>query len=259
MSKCYILSEFRLHKVTAGVDGDLLATDINVAPIQLPGSTFIKNMIITINGREVFNANQLYSYKSYLDTELSYPKHVKESFLSCAGYAADGWDQDAIDDNGFKARNKMFLANKNVQFITNIDADLFAQDLYLINNCELDIEISPQPDEFMLIQPATNNNTYRLELVNIKLYVKMIELMDGLSLDLARRLEIKPARYSMRKSMLKSLFISEGRFEYNANIFTDEVPLRIIIGLLDTDFNFKNFNVRNISIVANGRNYPQTV
>ena len=105
--------------------------------------------------------------------------------------------------------------------------------------------------------------------MNIKLYVKTVELMDGLSLDLARRLDTKPARYSMRKSMLKSLFISEGRYQFNANIFTDEVPRRVIIGFIENEafhghknkspFNFKNFDVRDIAIVANGRDYPQTV
>jgi hypothetical protein len=236
----------------------------------MPESTFIKNMIISVNGREVFNSNQLYSYKSYLDTELSYPKDVKDSFMSLVGYFSDGGDQNSITGGGFKNRNKLFQNSKIVQFITNIDADLFAQDLYLINNCEVDIEISPQSDEFMLIQdPAIATTKFRFELVNIKLYVKMIDLMDGLSLDLARRLDTKPARYSMRKSMLKSLFISEGRYEFNSNIFTDEVPRRIIIGFLENEafhghkskspFNFENFNVRDIAIVANGRNYPQTV
>jgi hypothetical protein len=271
LSKCYIISEWRLWKVDATGDDIQLndTTDEHLSLCQMPGSTFIKNLIITINGREVFNANQLYAYKAYLDIEFSYPKTVKDSFLSCVGYASDGGDQDSTTGGGFKARNKIFNRSKVVQFITNIDADLFAQDLYLINNCEVDIEISPHGNDFMLIQPSTNTNNYRLELFNIKLYVKTIELMDGLSLDLARRLDAKPARYSMRKSMLKSLFISEGRYEFNSNIFTDEVPRRIMIGFLETNafhgnknkspFNFKNFNVRDIAIVANGRDYPQTV
>ena len=157
LSKCYILTEFRLWKVdNLGADeATEAAADVGISTCQMPGATFIKNMIITINGREVFNANQLYSYKVYLDTELSYPKDVKDSFLGCVGYASDGYDQDSKDGNGFKARNKFFTGSKIVQFITNVNADLFAQDLYLINNCEVDIEISPQPDEFMLIQPST--------------------------------------------------------------------------------------------------------
>jgi hypothetical protein len=204
----------------------------------------------------VFNSNQLYSYKVYLDTELSYPKDIKNTFLGLVGYATDGSDQDAVSNVGFKNRQKYFSKNNAAQFITNIDSDLFCQDLYLINNCEIDIEVTPQNDDFMLLKDAANADKYRLELVNIKLYVKMIELMDGLSLDLAKRLDFNPARYSMRKTMLKSLFISEGRYEFNSNIFTDEVHRRVILGLLENEafhghlnkspFNFKNFDVQDI-------------
>jgi len=158
--------------------------------------------------------------------------------------------------------------------MTKIDADIFNQDLYLINNCEVDIEITPQNDEFMLIQSSAPpvagqvEKKYSLEIINCKLYVKTIDLMDGLSLDFARKLDIQPARYSLRKSMLKSLFITEGRTEFQNNIFTDEVPRRVIVGLLansayighknKSPFNFDNFNVRDITIIANGRQYPQT-
>src|SRR4030088_1667991 len=72
----------------------------------------------------------------------------------------------------------------------------------------------------------------------------------------------------MRKSMLKSYFITDGRYEYNNNIFTDEVPRRVIIGFVDHDayngnvkkspFDFKNFNIREISINCSGRTYPQS-
>ena len=53
-----------------------------------------------------------------------------------------------------------------------------------------------------------------------------------------------------------------------SNIFTDEVPRRLIIGLLDHEayighknkspFNFKPYDVRDIKIVANGREYTAT-
>lgn len=62
---------------------------------------------------------------------------------------------------------------------------------------------------------------------------------------MARKLETQPARYGLRKTMLKTLAITEGknfisdiifqcfdigRTEFNANLFTNEVPRRIIIG-----------------------------
>ena len=268
LSKCYIFTELKIVRVNLdGTNSNLDATDV-VAPIQLPGATFIKNLVVTINGREVFNANQLFSYKVYLDAELSYPTGVKDSFLSVCGYARDSDDQNSINGEGYITRKNLFASSKEVQLMTKIDADLFNQDLYLINNCEVDIEISPQTSDFMLIQKEGDaNRNYKFEIINCKLYVKTIDLMDGLSLDFARKLDTQPARYSLRKSMLKSLFITEGRTEFQNNIFTDEVPRRIIVGLLansayignknKSPFNFEHFNVRDVTIIANGRQYPQ--
>ncbi|KAL3101610.1 hypothetical protein niasHT_021927 [Heterodera trifolii] len=99
------------------------------------------------------------------------------------------------------------------------------------------------------------------------MYVKKVSLMDGLALDIARKLEIKPARYAVRKTMMKSMFISQGRYEFTANLFMDQIPRRITMGLVSnadysgtitrSPFNFQPFNVREIAIIANGRSYPQ--
>jgi hypothetical protein len=170
-----------------------------------------------------------------------------------------------------------------------IDADLFNQDLYLINNVEIDIEITPNDSEFMVIIPEqniipavpanaadgivaqaerreANTNQYVLEIVSCRLFVKTIDLMDGLSLDVARKLDTQPARYGIRKTMLKHWMINQGTSEYTNALFTDEVPRRIIVGLMDnaaykgsrfkSPFNFNHLNVREISITANGRCYP---
>ena len=66
---------------------------------------------------------------------------------------------------------------------------------------------------------------------------------------------------------MKSMFINEGRYEFNANLFMDQIPRRVTLGLVanadyvgnlaTSPFKFKPFNVREISIVANGRTYPQ--
>lgn len=144
---------------------------------------------------------------------------------------------------------------------------MFNQDLYLINNIELSVEIIPNDDEFMIIAPTTGHtNSYKLEIISCKLYVKTVELMNGLSLDIARKLDLSPARYALRKSMIKTLFITEGRTELNANIFTDQIPRRIALGMVkngscvrnksNSPFYFEPFDVGEVTVTANGHNYP---
>jgi hypothetical protein len=111
------------------------------------------------------------------------------------------------------------------------------------------------------------NKKFTLEIVNITLLVKTLDLMDGLSLEIAKKLDSEPARYPIRKTFIKQLFISEGRTDFTASIFSEEVPRRIILGFVrnsnfvggkyTTPFYFEHFNIRDIELIANGRIYPQ--
>jgi hypothetical protein len=93
-----------------------------------------------------------------------------------------------------------------------------------------------------------------------------LSLTDGLALDITRKLDLNPARYAVRKSMMKSFFINVGHQEYNTNLYMDQIPRRVVIGfvangdyigdLARSPFNFQPFNIREISIIANGRVYP---
>ncbi|KAL3082145.1 hypothetical protein niasHT_037035 [Heterodera trifolii] len=250
LSKCYLLTEFRIRKENAnGQLMDLTIDDENIAPIQMIGQTFIRNIKMSINGREVFNANALMAYKTYFSHELSYSTTAKDSHLNAAGYYRDT-GETLETGPGFIQRRDLFAESKTAQFIAKIDTDLFNQPLYLINFCELDVEILPNDNDFVLIAPT--GGRYRFEVMGLKMYVKKVSLMDGLALDIARKLEIKPARYAVRKTMMKSMFISQGRYEFTANLFMDQIPRRITMGLVSnadysgtitrSPFNFQPFN-----------------
>nr|CAD2139278.1 unnamed protein product [Meloidogyne enterolobii] len=206
-------------------------------------------MKIGINGREIYNSNSMYAYKTYLSYELSYSQGAKSSHLNAAGYYF-GSDINLESGVGYEARKRLFSNSSTAQFIAKLDADIFNQPLYLINQCEIDIEILPNEAKFVLVALQFS-----------------MDLMDGLALDIARKLDTKPARYAIRKTMMKPLFISMGRYEFNANLFMDQIPRRITLGLVSNSdyvgnlgrspFNFQHFNVREITIIANGRSYPQ--
>jgi hypothetical protein len=262
-----LLTEWRIRKKgPAGTPVDIV--DENVAAIQMFGSTFIKNLRVSIGGREVYNSNSLQAYKSYLTHELSYSSAAKKSHLNAAGYHF--CDKGALleDDEGFKARKALFHKSRVAQFMAKLDADIFHQTNYLINHCEMDIEITPNDGPFVLMAPAWDKTTeYQLDLLAMKMYVKKVSLTDGLALDIARKLESKPARYALRRTMMKSLFIPDGHYQFNANLFLDQIPRRVVLGLVSNSdfigditrspFNFQPFDVREICITANGQSYPQ--
>ncbi|KAL3117658.1 hypothetical protein niasHT_004323 [Heterodera trifolii] len=262
LSKVFVCNEFKLKKVAD--DGVVVDVPANAAVglIQMPGATFIRNLKVHINQREVYDSNQLYSYKVFMDTELSYPVAAKEAYFGVAGYFRDS-DPTKVNDK----RKKAVEESKSFQTISKLSADIFNQDLYMISNVEIDIELALQSDDFMIHQEAANRDKYTLEVVDCRLIVKTVDLMDGLSLDIAKKLDLEPARYGIRKTLMKSLFITGGRYDFSANLFTEEVPRRVIIGLVPNQnyighnqknpFYFNHHNVRDIELTASGRTYPQ--
>jgi hypothetical protein len=272
VSKIYVITECQIRKIgNDGLETDLPADEI-VAPIQMPGSTWIRNMKVLINQREVYDSNQMYSYKTMFDTEYSFPNSAKDGFLSVTGYQRDVKDPDSITDAGYVARKNMFARSRKVQLISKLSADIFNQDLFLISNVEVDIELTPQQSDFMIIKgpkatEAEVEKKYVFKITDVRLMIKTVDLMDGLSLDVAKRLDLEPARYGIRKTELVSHYITVGRREFQTNLFMNEVPRRVIIGLVagnrytgdsfQSPFKFTHFNVRDIELRANGRIYPQ--
>lgn len=179
LSKIYVITEMCIKEIdTDGSKIDIADNEI-VSTIQMPGATFIKELRVLINQKEIYNSNQLYSYKTYIDTELSFPLSVKNSYLSAAGYFLDDLKQSSISGSGFIARKNLFAKSRIAQFIHKLSADIFNSDLFMITNTELDIEITPQTTDFMIIQkkqepPKTGEiqapiKNFSFEIINIKL------------------------------------------------------------------------------------------
>lgn len=269
LAKCYVFTELKIRKENNdGILINLDATD-NVACCQMIGHTIWKNCRISINGTQVFEGNSLMAYKSIFDYELTYPQGVKNSYLSAAGYYDDG--DIALKGVGFESRKILFAPSadgtqNSAQFIAKLDVDICNQPRYMVNQCEVDIELLPNDSNFLIVAPNNINTKYHLEVLACKLFVKKIELMDSLAFDISKKLEVKPARYPMRKTSLKSLFISENRTEFNANLWADQVPRRVVIGMVKNadfvgsqrtnPFNFQHFDLRDISITAGGITFP---
>lgn len=238
-----------------------------ISTIQGLGSTFMRNLKVSIGGKEVFNANNLYAYKTYFDTLLNYSLEAKRTHLAACGWYEDITERDQEDaaGEGFISRKKMITTGKLVQFVTKLDVDLFNQERYFINNTPIDIEIIPNSNEFMFIAPTLNGATManaKFDIQHLRLRVTFPEVSDGLSLTMAETLLMKPAVYPQRKTILKTVYLEVGRTEVNVNVFTEIIPRRVVMAMVGTaayngdfstsPFNFKGFDLRNHYIEWNG-------
>ncbi|KAL3068669.1 hypothetical protein niasHS_016533 [Heterodera schachtii] len=198
--------------------------------------------------------------------ELSFPINAKKNFLGSTGYYHTV-NQDDSTDEGFKERCKIFKGGKNAQFLSRLDFDLGNQELYLLNNLDLLFTIYKAKDVFLLQTLKANDVTkYRLTVHDVKIYAKMVEVQPSLNMSLYKTLEKQPATYAVRKTEIKSSFISVGRYEFEYNVFSATIPRRVTIALVGNSafhgdyklspFMFEPFDLREISIHAGGVVYP---
>ncbi|KAL3079542.1 hypothetical protein niasHT_036054 [Heterodera trifolii] len=212
------------------------------------GQTFVQQLKVTVGNTEVYDSGNLYPFKAYITNELSFPVNAKKNFLGSTGYYHTERHNDETDD-GFKERCKVF------------------KELYLLNNLDLLFTIYKAKDAFLLQTLKANDDTkYRLTVHDVKIYAKMIEVQPSLNMNLYKTLEKQPATYAVRKTEIKSSYISSGRYEFEYNVFSSTIPRRVTIALVSnsafngdyklTPFKFDPFDLREISVHAGGMVYP---
>jgi len=267
LSRVYLHLELALQKKDK--DGNWVAienSDKLVSPIQGIGQTFVQQLKVTVGNTEVYDSGTLYPYKAYLTNELSFPTSAKSNFLASIGYHPTNKHDDATDP-GFLARCAQFAEGKKVQLLSRLDFDMGNQELYLLNNLDLHFTIYRAKDSFVLQTLTTSDkNTYRLFVEDVKLFAKMVEVQPSLNMSIYKTLEKQPATYALRKTEIKSTFLTAGRTEIEYNAFSATIPRRLTIALVENDafngtlaktpFNFQPFDIRDISVHAGGMFYP---
>uniref|UniRef100_A0A915EIF2 Uncharacterized protein n=1 Tax=Ditylenchus dipsaci TaxID=166011 RepID=A0A915EIF2_9BILA len=181
-------------------------------------------------------------------------------------------------DSGFRNRCSIFQGGKKAEFLSRLDFDLGNQELFLLNNLDLLFTIYKAKDHFMLQNLRTPKTSadgeekifvptkFRVLVHNIKLYAKILEVQPSLNLAIYAQLEKQPAKYSLRKTEIKSTFLTAGRTEIDHCAFNSIVPRRLTIALVKNDafngelrkspFKFESFGLRDLSVSAEGMVYP---
>uniref|UniRef100_A0A914QPY6 Uncharacterized protein n=1 Tax=Panagrolaimus davidi TaxID=227884 RepID=A0A914QPY6_9BILA len=199
-----------------------------------------------------------------MDIDLSTTQAVKDSYYTLAGYYKDTDVPNVHTGTGFINRRSPFVTHHTCEYISKLFVDIFNSEHYLINNLDIDIEVTPNESVFNFI--TKDANVYRFQLISCKLYIKSLYLMDGLNLELAAKLELEPARYSLQRSEMSSLQIAQGLQQFTANLFHEQVPRSIILAFVryqsfignatSSPFTFEHFDIKDINIQVNGKRYP---
>ena len=271
LAKNYLFIELRIVKET-GNNLIHAAGDANidplVGPINIIGKTFLRQVKLSLNGMEVFDSGDKYAYRAFLETELNYGYDARFSHLQSGLYNQDT-PYNHIDDDqntGLVARATGFRGSNWVHVMAPIHTDLFAQNKYLLNNIDFRLTLYRNTDTFCLMSENATQ-LYKIQVNNMKWYVKGVDVSKSVSLALERSLMQYTAKYPVRRVELRTIHVNQGSRATPSNaIFNGQVPRRLVIGCVDADayhgvyakspFNFGNNGIDEVTITAAGQTYP---
>jgi hypothetical protein len=246
-----------------------------VAPINLLGKTFLKQVTVLVNGKQGFDSGDLYGYRTYLETELNYGSDAKGTILEAAGYAKDTPSEsiNTINNTGWAKREQLYK-NGQVELMAPLHCDLFISDRLMVSNTELTVEIHRNSDKFLLMALTQGTGTdpaptYKLQIDDMKWYIRKLQVMDSIHLSLESVLNRTPAKYPLRRISMTNHFVAAGRQSVPATpIFNGQLPRRLVIGFVKENaffgdfglspFEFGNNHVRSIQIEAGGQLFPRS-
>ena len=256
-------------------NGTNVGANVDVGPTNLTLHSLFSKVEMELSGKPITDSNNLYPYRAFLETLLSYDEDIAKTRL-----VAENWIKDTVshyDDFsvagggtnlGFKARATRFATSNVVTMIGRPHIDLFHQDKDLPPGCDMKLRLIPSTDAFAIEKDHGTAEAFQIKITSARLLVRTKELSPTIQLAHERMLQTHNIRLPFTKVAMKTLNIPVGvtSIEFD-NLYTGQIPDRILVGLLGDDrmngdyehnpFGFAHFNLSHIVLKVNGEQYPR--
>lgn len=254
-------------------NNDAIDNNDHVGPTNLFLHSLFSEVDITLNDTLVTSSNNTYSYRSYLETLLSYGDAAKTSQLTSALYYKDvaghmenaNPNDDAAQNTGFKKRSVLTNEGRVVDMLGCIHSDLFFQDRLLPNDVNIKVRLVRNKDAFCLMS-SVQAAAFKVRILECKLYVRKVKLSPSVFLAHAKALEVGNVKLPIRRAVCKTFTIPAGNLDASQeSLFSGQLPTRIVIGCVDNDafnglygknpFNFKHMNLSQLKVYLDGQQH----
>ena len=277
--------KMRIQKKTANATSNITVAADEIGTIDNIFHSLFANVRVILNNTEITDpAGKWYSYKSLLETKLSYSSKSKETILSSRGFAQDTADKfvdfgtpAAGNDDAVASENKGWVTRKNwfsdggwVYFCINLHSDITTLRNYLPPNIKMQIEFERNPDSFCLLGREPQNKSYFIDLENLHLKLRRYKPSPELEAFWNQNIMSgNKARLAIDRSVIKTYTVSAGKKDLSAyNVISgNQLPDQVLVGIvseksydgsIDTNpYQFKDYDISQASLIVNGHHEPQ--
>ena len=257
-------------KIVKADDGDLGAPDDDThGPVNLFLHSLFSEVEVSVGGVLITTGSNLYPYRAYLETLLSYGEGAKETQLAAAMFYKDTAGKfnttSGTENKGLQKRRNLTKRSKTVDMIGKLHSDLFQQGKFLLNNVDMRVRLIRSRDAFSLM--ADGANEYRVKMVKATLFIRKAVVNPAVMLAHAKALETTTAKYPLQRVVMKAFAIPQGQQNIvEDNLFTAQMPKRLVIGLVNSaafngdktlsPYDFKHHETNFLALYLNGKQIP---
>ena len=249
-------------------DSTNLDIGANTGPVNMFLHSLFSQVDIQLNGTLITSSTNTYPYRAILETLLSYGEDAKKTQLTSALYYKDqAGRMDVVAEGDANTRNdgmyKRTLHTSRshvVDMMGRIHADIFFQDLYMLNEVSVKIKLVRSKDAFCVMSDAN----CKVNITKATMLVRKVTLSPSVFLAHAKALENGTAKYPIRRVVCKTFTVATGfRDVSHEKLYSGQLPTRMVVGLVTNQafsghrernpFNFQHFGVSEISLYLDGQ------
>ena len=251
------------------------ADDTFVFPINYFVNTQFKNVDVYLSGTQVSPNDNLYAYRAYLETLLSYGRDAKEGPLQACFYYPDTREPNLHDktvaaaecvNKGARSRFNRTRYSQGIELIGRIHNPLFNQHKLMLNKMDIRMKFNRHDSKFPLIAFLERTN-YTIAIDEAILYVCHKTISPSVREAHENGLLKSNAKYPIRTSEMKFFTKAAGHADLSEpNLCSGILPRRVVVGLVRSEgFNgshhynpldFASHHLRSIQLRRNGIALP---
>lgn len=252
--------------VTTQVD---ISGGAKVGPINNILQSIFESVEVYVNNQATTKIDKHHAYNGYLQTLCNYGEEPLGTYFRLHGWSKDKHNNmDSIDNNdGWKERKNFFNdSTHKAEFIGKMCSPLFFQEKLLPSQTTLRVVLKKAKNEFTLMH---EEGSFELKITHAVLMVQKLSVVPSLMEAYLKLLEEDhPIPYFLRTPSINYYTIESGSSQFmRDDLFLGKVPLRIVIGMVETNaylgrkdknpFNFQNFGLTQIVLYKDGMPYPK--
>lgn len=232
-----------------------------VSPVNNFLHSLFSNVQIELNNKTITTQSGNYAYRAILENLLNYGSEAKDTHLTSSLFYKDSGSIEAGADNtGYVKRSKFALSGE-FDMEGLIHSDIFNSNKYMLNGVQMLIKLYKSRPEFSLMTIGTDNNKYRIKIMDAVLSIRRLKMATPLLIAHANTLMKHSAKYPITRVDVKNVTIPKDIQNITMeNIVLGQAPQRISIAFVDSasfngsfklnPFNFQHFDHNYLSVAT---------